>query len=112
MATASATRRCCAEILGGSQCCLLQLPSPSSPAVTPTTFVSLQSLESLFRFVEPGALVEAARGEKLTLGTRRIELLATGKAFEVLRFMKHVRSLTAAALDGGPRYDAGSLKHE
>ena len=91
---------------------VLQLPSPSSPAVTPTTFVSLQSLESLFRFVEPGALVEAARGEKLTLGTRRIELLATGKAFEVLRFMKHVRSLTAAALDGGPRYDAGSLKHE
>jgi SAM-dependent methyltransferase len=66
---------------------VLQLPSPSSPAVTPTTFVSLQSVESLFRFVEPRTLIEAARGEGLTLDSQRTELLATGKAFEVLRFV-------------------------
>jgi SAM-dependent methyltransferase len=68
---------------------VLQLPSVSSPAVTPTTFVSLRSLEPVFRFVEPGALVEAARGEGLTVSSRRTESLPAGKAFEVLRFVKH-----------------------
>ena len=74
---------------GGVLSVVLQLPSASSPAVTPTTFVSLRSLETLFRFVEPGALIEAARGEGLTLRNRRAELLPAGKAFEVLRFVKH-----------------------
>jgi SAM-dependent methyltransferase len=74
---------------GGVLSVVLQLPSTSSPAVTPTTFVSLRSLESLFRFVEPGALVEAACGAGLTLSSRRTESLAAGKAFEVLRFVKH-----------------------
>ncbi len=73
---------------GGVLSVVLQLPSPSSPAVTPTTFTSLRSLESLFRFVEPTAFVEAARGEGLTLGNRRTEPLAAGKAFEVLRFVR------------------------
>jgi SAM-dependent methyltransferase len=67
---------------------VLQLPSASSPAVTPSPFVRLQSLESLFHFVEPGALVDAARGEGLRLSNRRTEPLAAGKAFEVLRFVK------------------------
>jgi SAM-dependent methyltransferase len=74
---------------GGVLSVVLQLPSASSPAVTPTTFVSLQSLETLFRFVEPGALIEAARGEGLTLSNQRTESLPAGKAFEVLRFVKH-----------------------
>jgi len=74
---------------GGVLSVVLQLPSTSSPAVTPTSFVSLQSLETLFRFVDPGALIEAARGEGLTLSNRRAELLPSGKAFEVLRFVKH-----------------------
>ena len=43
----------------------LQPPSATSPAVTPTPFVSLRSLESLFRFVEPEALVTAAHGAGL-----------------------------------------------
>jgi SAM-dependent methyltransferase len=73
---------------GGALSVVLQLPSASSPAVTPTTFVSLRSLETLFRFVEPGALIEAARGEGLTLRNQRAELLPAGKAFEVLRFVK------------------------
>ncbi len=68
---------------------VLQLPSASSPAVTPTPFVSLQSLESLFPFVEPSALVEAAHGQRLVLSNRRTEPLPAGKAFEVLRFVKH-----------------------
>ena len=38
---------------GGVLSIVLQLPSASSPPVTPTPFVSLQSLESLFRFVDP-----------------------------------------------------------
>src|SRR5436309_4934900 len=73
---------------GGVLSVVLQIPSASTPAVTPTTFVSLRSLESLFRFVEPGALVEAAHGERLALSDRRTESLAAGKAFEVLRFVK------------------------
>ena len=73
---------------GGVLSVVLQLPSVASPAVTPTTFVSLRSLESLFRFVEPGALVEAAGDAGLTLSSRRTESLRGGKAFEVLRFAK------------------------
>jgi hypothetical protein len=46
-------------------------------------------LETLFWFVEPGALIEAARGEGLTLSNQRTESLPAGKAFEVLRFVKH-----------------------
>jgi SAM-dependent methyltransferase len=74
---------------GGVLSVVLQLPSVSSPAVTPTTFVSLRSLETVFRFVEPGALAEAARGESLIVSSRRTESLPAGKAFEVLRFVKH-----------------------
>jgi hypothetical protein len=73
---------------GGVLSVVLQLPSAAGPAVTPTTFVSLRSLESLFRFVEPGALVEAAGDAGLTLTSRRTESLRAGKAFEVLRFVK------------------------
>jgi len=67
---------------------ILQVPSASSPAVTPTTFTSLRKLESLFRFVEPTALVDAARGGGLNLNARHTEALPAGKSFEVLRFMK------------------------
>jgi SAM-dependent methyltransferase len=73
---------------GGVLSVVLQLPSASSSAVTPTPFVSLQSLESLFRFVEPAALVDAAAGERLALSSRHTESLLAGKAFEVLGFVK------------------------
>jgi hypothetical protein len=66
---------------------ILQVPSTSSPAVTPTPFTSLRKLESLFRFVEPTALVDAARREGLKLSARRTEALPAGKALEVLRFI-------------------------
>ena len=73
---------------GGVLSVVLQLPSATSPAVTPTSFVSLHSLESLFRFVEPGMLVRAARAAGLTLGSQRTESLHAGKAFEVLRLTR------------------------
>ena len=73
---------------GGVLSIVLQAPSASSPAVTPTSFTTLRSLESLFRFVEPTALVDAARGERLNLSTRYTEALPSGKSFEVLRLMK------------------------
>jgi SAM-dependent methyltransferase len=73
---------------GGVLSVILQAPSASSPAVTPTMFTSLRKLESLFRFVEPGALVDAALGEGLNLNARHSEPLPAGKSFEVLRFMK------------------------
>jgi len=74
---------------GGVLSVILQTPSASSPAVTPTTFTSLRRLESLFRFVEPMALVTAARGEGLDLHARHTETLPAGKSFEVLLFIKN-----------------------
>lgn len=70
---------------------VVQLPSSSSPAVTPTEFASLLSLESLFRFVDPDAFIEAARSAGLTLRDRHAESLPAEKAFEVLRFVKEGR---------------------
>jgi len=74
---------------GGVLSVILQRPSASSPALTPTKFTSMRTLESLFRFVEPTALVDEARGEGLALNARHREALPAGKSFEVLRFMKH-----------------------
>ena len=71
---------------GGGLSLVLQRPSSSSPAVTPTEFTSLVSLEALFRFVDPEDVVNTAGDAGLRLVTRRIEPLPGGKAFEVLRF--------------------------
>jgi hypothetical protein len=73
---------------GGVLSVILQAPSASSPAVTPTAFTSLRTLASLFRFVEPTALVDEARGAGLNLSARHTEVLPSGKSFEVLRFRK------------------------
>jgi SAM-dependent methyltransferase len=67
---------------------VLQAPSVSSPAVTPTPFTSLRSLESLFHFVDPDALAAAGGEAGLALRTRRREALPAGKAFEVMRFVR------------------------
>jgi len=71
---------------GGVLSVVLQFPSTSIPPVTATPFTSLQSLESLFHFVEPDALIEATADAGLALVFRRTEPLPSGKAFEVLRF--------------------------
>lgn len=73
---------------GGVFSVILQMPAASSPAVTPTTFTSLRALAPLFRFVEPQALVDAARDHGLRLDARHTEILPSGKSFEVLRFVK------------------------
>ena len=75
---------------------VLQTPSASSPAVTETTFTSLRSLASAFRFVDAEALVTAARVGGLALDTRRIEPLPAGKSFDVLRFTKNADSTCTA----------------
>lgn len=72
---------------GGALSVVLQVPSASSPAVTPTEFTSLRKLESLFHFVEPTAFLDAARDEKLSLRARHTEGLPAGKAFEVFHLI-------------------------
>jgi SAM-dependent methyltransferase len=67
---------------------VLQLPSVSIPAVTPTGFTSLRALESLFRFVDRDVFVARAGDVGLVLDYRRKEPLKSAKAFEVLRFVK------------------------
>jgi SAM-dependent methyltransferase len=67
---------------------VLQLPSQASPAVTPTGFTSLRSLESVFCFVEPDVLAADATALGLHLESRHTERLKSAKAFEVLRFSK------------------------
>lgn len=73
---------------GGAFSIVLQRPSETAPAVTPTPFTSLLRLESRFRFVDGDALVECAGDAGLTLQARGFEPLPSGKAFEVLWFVK------------------------
>jgi SAM-dependent methyltransferase len=74
--------------LQGMLTVVLQRPSASSPAVTPTSFTSLNALESLFNFVDLDAIAATARAEGLQLRERLTEPLPSGKAFEVFRFAK------------------------
>jgi len=73
---------------GGVLSVVLQLESPAAPAVTPTGFTKLRSLESVFRFVEPDVLMAHAAALGLHLKSRRTEQLKSAKAFAVLRFEK------------------------
>jgi ubiquinone/menaquinone biosynthesis C-methylase UbiE len=67
---------------------VLQLQSATNPAVTPTKFTSLLSLEPLFRFVNADDLASTARAVGLTLDLRCTVPLAGGKSFEWLRFAR------------------------
>jgi SAM-dependent methyltransferase len=67
---------------------VLQRPSKSGPAVTRTAFTSLRRLDSLFRFVDPDAVVAGARASGFELQDHRIESLNGGKAFVVLALRK------------------------
>jgi SAM-dependent methyltransferase len=77
---------------------VLQRPSPTSPAVTPTAFSSLQSLEGLFRFVVPEAFVSQANTLGLVVDSRHTEALQNGKWFEVLRLRKSADQGTQSAM--------------
>jgi ubiquinone/menaquinone biosynthesis C-methylase UbiE len=69
---------------GGTLSVVLQRPTPTNPAVTPTCYSSLRSLEPVFTFVHPPDLLARAATSGLILRTQRTERLPTGKEFEVL----------------------------
>jgi SAM-dependent methyltransferase len=72
----------------GSLSVVLQQPSPTTPPVTPSPYTSLQTLESLFRFVDPDTLIARTKQLGLTLAARRRVPLPGAKAFDVLRFRR------------------------
>ena len=74
--------------IGGGLTVVLQQPSDTQPAVTPTMYPSLRRLEKLFHFVEPAALVAYAHACGLELQLQQIEPLSSGKAFDVLHFRR------------------------
>jgi SAM-dependent methyltransferase len=69
---------------GGVLSVVLQRPSQATPAVTPTPFATLRSLESIFCFVDPDVLVTEAAALGLHLESRRTQTLESSKAFDVL----------------------------
>jgi ubiquinone/menaquinone biosynthesis C-methylase UbiE len=73
---------------GGMLTVVLQCPSAEKPAITPTRFTTLRSLESIFRFVDPEAVVAETATLGLDVKSRRTELLDSGKAFEVLQLLR------------------------
>ncbi len=80
VATALAPHAVCSAVL--------QLPSSSVAAVTPTGVASIQSLAPLFQFVDADSFIAAAATGGLRLDARRTEVLTTGKMFEVLYLAK------------------------
>src|SRR4029079_8139030 len=68
---------------GGMLSVVLQLPATAIPPGALRRYTSLHSLEALFHFVDPDALIEAAGEAGLIIDRRRLEPLLSGKAFEV-----------------------------
>jgi SAM-dependent methyltransferase len=79
---------------GGGLSVVLQRRSAALPAVTPTRFMSLRTLEPLFHFVDPERVVAQARHLRLEVQKQWTEELKSGKAFSVLHFRKVGRSGT------------------
>jgi SAM-dependent methyltransferase len=75
----------------GTLSLVIQRRSEVTPAVTPSPFMSLLALEPIFRFVDSGALIDAASAINLDVAVRRTEPLPSGKAFEVLHFRRAAR---------------------
>lgn len=67
---------------------VLQLPSPTAPAVSRTDYPSVRVLEPLFRFVDPSELKDAFRRHGLRLEGETQIPLPQGKAFGVYRFRR------------------------
>jgi trans-aconitate methyltransferase len=72
----------------GALSIVLQLPSLTDPAVTPTPFTSLRQLETIFQFVDPNDVLRRAASLGLALHSRRTVPLPAGKAFEVLHLSR------------------------
>lgn len=73
---------------GGFFSVVLQRPAASTPAVTPTPFVSLRALERVFGFVDPSELIDRCGQLGLLLVERLLHPLPGDKAFDVMRFQK------------------------
>lgn len=73
---------------GGTLSIVVQRPSPSAPAVTPTAVTSLRSLASVFRFVDPPALTALAARLGMTVVRHRTVPLPGDKAFDVLQLSR------------------------
>jgi SAM-dependent methyltransferase len=72
----------------GTLSIVLQLPSPTLPAITPSAYPSLRRLEPLFRFVEPGNLLAAAQSLGFRVQERCEVLTPSGKALLALAFRR------------------------
>jgi len=72
----------------GTLSIVLQQPSATTPAVTPSPYPRLQTLESVFRFVDADTVIAYAKKRGLIVVARRKVPLPGGKAFEVLRFRR------------------------
>ena len=71
---------------GAALVVVLQLPSQSAAAVTPSPYESVQRVASHMRFVAPHDLQAAAEGQGFALKSMREFTLSTGKPFGVLTF--------------------------
>jgi len=65
---------------------ILQLPSDTVAAVSPSPYTSLNKLNRLLKFVSPGGLEENARSFGLSAVTSRQSTLSTGKVFHECLF--------------------------
>jgi SAM-dependent methyltransferase len=72
----------------GSLVVVLQLPHQSLASVSPSPFLSLIRLESLFCYVPSAALMNMASPLGLTLKETKRHILESGKAFDELLFIK------------------------
>jgi SAM-dependent methyltransferase len=70
---------------------VVQRPSTATAPVTPTPFMTIQSLAPLFHFIEPDVLSSEAIRAGLTPVFQRTVPLPSAKRFEVVRFVKASR---------------------
>jgi SAM-dependent methyltransferase len=71
---------------GGTLVTVIQLSNAAIPAVTPSPDSSLQSLESIMRFIAPEFLPEVARRNGLTQTASSTRQAPGGKCFQVQTF--------------------------
>jgi len=77
---------------GGTLSLVVQRPSPTVPAVTPSAFRSLRRLEPLFAFVDPDEVVRAARPLGLGLRRRHAVDAKQRKALLAMELCRNIRA--------------------
>lgn len=73
---------------GATLAVVLQLPSTLAPGVSTGTYASIQQLGSIFRFIDPDALLAELSGKGLNLLEHSQTPLASGKALWLGLFRK------------------------